>query len=180
MNLGCWGNRLHAYGTFNQTANGENQLKDYVMKEKIYNNQLSEREKQRKENELEKFLEKENKLQRFPTKYGPKVKVRPLLATALIPPFAFHQLRGPPNKYSIKIIIDEKSVTGRYLKNIFLGRKIKVVYDIRINPIRKRVNIIRPLYFSLIFTGEINDYSRSGLFHYRELFWDKGKLLFSL
>jgi hypothetical protein len=48
-------------GTFNQTANGENQLKDYVMKEKIYNNQLSEREKQRKENELEKFLEKENK-----------------------------------------------------------------------------------------------------------------------
>jgi hypothetical protein len=31
------------------------------MKEKIYNNQLSEREKQRKENELEKFLEKENK-----------------------------------------------------------------------------------------------------------------------
>jgi hypothetical protein len=31
------------------------------MKEKIYNNQLSEREKQRKENELGKFLEKENK-----------------------------------------------------------------------------------------------------------------------
>ena len=48
-------------GTFNQTANGENQQKDYVMKEKIYNNQLSEREKQRKENEMEKFLEKENK-----------------------------------------------------------------------------------------------------------------------
>jgi hypothetical protein len=62
VSLGCWGNRLHAYGTFNQTANGENQLKDYVMKEKIYNNQLSEREKQRKENKLEKFLEKENKL----------------------------------------------------------------------------------------------------------------------
>jgi hypothetical protein len=49
-------------GTFKQTANtGENRQKNNVMEEKIYSNQLSEREKQRQEKELEEFLKKENK-----------------------------------------------------------------------------------------------------------------------
>ncbi|WP_075982864.1 hypothetical protein [Bacillus massilinigeriensis] len=49
-------------GAFKQTANsGENQQNINLTGKRIYNNQLSEREKQQQEKQLEKFLNKENK-----------------------------------------------------------------------------------------------------------------------
>jgi hypothetical protein len=49
-------------GTFKLTANtGENQQRNSLIEEKIYNNKLTERERQRQDTELEEFLKKENK-----------------------------------------------------------------------------------------------------------------------